>query len=125
MLKKLVLLTPLVVLAKPAVFGGFTYIIGEGIEGTGATVKLLSSQEENKAVISAGASYYPWAKDKYGLDVGLGYNFDKTTVTTGWDILKNEPSVSLGVNSGTKSSSSNFNPNTIQDATCDKDELGG
>ncbi len=68
--------------------GGFTYKIGGGLESAGATIKILSSGEENKAVISAGASYYPWAKKKYGLDIGAGYNFKKATIITGWDVLQ-------------------------------------
>ena len=85
--------------AKPAFMGGFTYKFGanNNLENLGTTIKVLSSGEDKKAVVSAGASYYPWAKDKqFGLDLGVGYNTKKVNIQAGWDFIANQPSVSLG-----------------------------
>ena len=121
MRKLLILITfSYIIYAKPAVMGGITYAIGGGVESIGTTVKFLSSSKEKKPTLSAGASFYPWAKDKkFGIDIGAGYNFKKATITTGWDILKNEPTVSLGINEQISSEDDDISSG-IQDATCKK-----
>jgi len=85
--------------AKPAFMGGLTYKFGadNSLENLGTTVKVLSSDEDKKAVVSAGASYYPWAKKKqFGIDVGVGYSIKNVNVQAGWDFIANQPAVSLG-----------------------------
>ncbi len=94
--------------AKPAFMGGFTYKFGasNSLENLGTTIKVLSSDEEKKAVVSAGASYYPWAKKKqFGLDLGVGYNAKNVNIQAGWDFIANQPAVSLGYTAAVESSS--------------------
>ncbi len=122
---KLVILSTLfatVLSANPAVMGGITYNFGgssSGAEGAGATIKVLSSGEDKKAVVAAGLSYFPWAQQdkKLGLDISAGYNIKNTAVMGGWDFLKNQPTVSLGYNKEI-SSSDNGKYAGIQDAVC-------
>ncbi len=91
--------------AKPAFMGGFTYKFGtnNSLENLGTTIKVLSSGEDKKAVVSIGASYYPWSKNnQFGLDAAVGYNLKKVNLGAGWDFINNEPSVSLGYASSIK-----------------------
>ena len=109
--------------ANPAVMGGITYNFGgssSGVEGAGATIKVLSSGEDKKAVIAAGVSYFPWAQQdkKLGLDISAGYNIKHSAVMGGWDFLKNQPTVSLGYNKEI-SNDSNDKYAGIQDAVCE------
>ena len=108
--------------ANPAVMGGITYNFGgnsSGAEGAGATIKVLSSGEDKKAVIAAGLSYFPWAKQdkKLGLDISAGYNIKNSAVMGGWDFLKNQPTISLGYNKEI-SSNSDGKYAGVQDAVC-------
>jgi len=85
------------VVADPAIMGGFTFKFGgsNSMENAGATVKVVSSDEDKKPVVAAGVSYFPWAKKgkKYGLDVGAGYNVKNATIMGGWDFIQNQPSL--------------------------------
>ena len=87
--------------ANPTFMGGITFKFGSDLSGVGATIKVISNEKKKKAVIAAGATYYPWEKDKnkqLGLDVSAGYNVNEhTTIMGGWDFLQNQPSVSLGI----------------------------
>lgn len=107
--------------ANPAVMGGITYNFGgssSGAEGAGATIKVLSSGEDKKAVVAAGLSYFPWAKQdkKLGLDVSAGYNIKNSAIMGGWDFLKNQPTVSLGYSKEISSGDDKYAG--IQDAVC-------
>jgi len=109
--------------ATPAVMGGISYKFGDSknkLSGAGATVKVLSTATEKKAVVGAGVSYYPWAEDnkKFGLDVSAGYNFKNGAVMGGWDFLQNQPSVSLGYNKDLKDDDETEFGEGIQDARC-------
>ncbi len=87
--------------ANPTFLGGITFKLGSDLSGVGATIKVISNEKEKKPVIAAGATYYPWGKDKnkqLGIDLSAGYNINNhTTVMGGWDFLQNQPSVSLGI----------------------------
>ena len=109
--------------ASPAVVGGITYHFGNGSDiakNAGATIKILSSGKDNKAVIGAGVTYYPWAEDKkFGIDVSAGYNKKHTSVMAGWDFLQNQPTVSLGYSKEITTSGDKFAAGP-QDAVCKK-----
>ena len=110
-------------MASPAFMGGITFKFGGNysMENAGATIKVISSDEDKKPVLTAGVSYYPWAKDKskYGLDVGAGYNVKNITISGGWDFVQNEPSVSLGVSSSLSSGNEEFKEDpTKQTSSC-------
>ena len=63
---------------------------------TGVTFKILSSDKRHKPVLAAGVSFLP---QRLGLDVGVGYNFTRTTVTFGRDLLNQRYQVAWGVTS--------------------------
>ncbi len=111
-----------ILFANPAVMGGITYNFGsssDALANLGASLKILSTAEENKPVVGAGVSFYPLAKgDKqFGLDISAGYNFKKGAIMGGWDFLKEQPSLSLGYNKEISTEDSNV-ADTIQDARC-------
>jgi len=108
----LLALSSFTLFAKPAFMGGITYKFGtsNNLENLGTTVKVLTSSEDKKVTLGAGASYYPWAKDKqFGLDVGVGYNTKNVNLQAGWDFIANQPAVSLGY-AGTIDTSSDSGP---------------
>jgi hypothetical protein len=86
---------PISVWADPAAFVGVSYSWGGNL---GISVKVLSDDEEDNAVVAAGATYYPMAAvgNKFGLDVGAGYAFDSSAIIGGWDFLQNKPLLSFG-----------------------------
>lgn len=61
---------------------------------TGVTFKILSSDKRNKPVLAAGVSFFP---QRVGLDLGVGYNFKRTTVTFGRDLLNSRYQMAWGV----------------------------
>jgi len=83
------------VIADPAAFVGFTYDLG-GNKGFGLTAKVVSSDEENKNVGAVGFNYYLDAPEAFGVDVGVGRNFDNSGLILGYDVLNKVPTVSGG-----------------------------
>lgn len=99
MKKKLLLASMLVAAcgplhADPGVMLGLSYTFG----GTfGVTAKLLSSDKRDQAVVAAGATWYPMAAtQKWGVDLGVGYNFNDVGVTVGWDFLQRRAQGAIG-----------------------------
>lgn len=85
----------------PTVMVGITLEFGEHINAAdiGFTGKVISSNAENKFVVGAGLSYFPWTKDAsgpLGIDVSAGYNFTDMTATGGFDVLRFKPQMSIG-----------------------------
>ncbi len=80
--------------ADPGVMIGLSYNFG----GTfGITAKVLSSDRRDRAVAAAGVSYFPLASgQKFGVDVGAGYNFTNSNATVGWDFLNRQVQGSVG-----------------------------
>ncbi|MCF6354215.1 MAG: hypothetical protein L3J26_03790 [Candidatus Polarisedimenticolaceae bacterium] len=87
-------LLPLTAQADPAAFVGVSYSFGGG--GVGITVKVLSDDEEDQAIAALGATYYPIATNKFGIDLSAGYAFDGAAVLVGWDFLQKGVQVSAG-----------------------------
>jgi len=83
------------VIAEPAAFIGFTYDLGAN-KGFGLTAKIVSSDEENKNVGAVGFNHYLDAPEAFGIDVGIGRNFDNSGLILGYDILNKVPTVSGG-----------------------------
>ena len=79
--------------ADPAVMFGINYNFGGG--GPGLSVKVLSSDRQDRTVGSVGASYYPMM-NRVGLDVGFGRTFENGAATVGWDVINNAPQASIG-----------------------------
>ena len=66
---------------------------------TGVTIKVLSTNKQDKAVAALGVSYFPDdAANKLGLglDLGLGYNFRRSAAAVGWDFLHNQVQGAIG-----------------------------
>ena len=79
--------------ADPAVMFGINYNFGGG--GPGLSVKVLSSDREDRTVASVGASYYP-LMNRVGLDVGVGRTFENGAATVSWDVISSAPQASIG-----------------------------
>ena len=84
--------------SNPVAMVGIAFNFGGKIskESLGLTVKILSSDRQDRFVAAAGVTYFPWAPNKFGLDIGGGYNFDKVTALVGYDLLNKKPQASLG-----------------------------
>lgn len=67
-----------------------------GGSGPAITVKALSSDKKDEAVVAAGVSYYPLSQNKFGLDAGVGYNFDNAAAVISWDFLQGSAQLSGG-----------------------------
>lgn len=90
----LISLLPFTIQADPAAFVGISYSFGG--PGVGISVKVLSDDEEDQAVAALGATYYPMAVNKFGIDLSAGYAFDDAAVLVGWDFLQKSVQVSAG-----------------------------
>ena len=84
--------------SNPVAMVGIAFNFGGKIskESLGLTVKILSSDRQDRFVAAAGVTYFPWAPNKFGLDIGGGYNFDKVTALVGYDLLNKKPQASIG-----------------------------
>lgn len=84
--------------SNPVAMVGIAFNFGGKIskESLGLTVKILSSDRQDRVVAAAGVTYFPWAPNKIGLDIGGGYNFEKVTALVGYDLLNKKPQASIG-----------------------------
>ncbi|WP_319381503.1 hypothetical protein [Thiomicrorhabdus sp.] len=63
----------------------------------GLTAKVLSDDQKDSLVATAGATYYPNARQKIDVDVGAGYNFDSNIVLgVGWGLFTSSPQLTAG-----------------------------
>ncbi len=73
---------------------GFSYDFGGS---AGVTLKVLSTNKQDKALVAAGVSYFPSdTTNVWGVDVDAGYNFRHSAATLGWDFLHKKPQVAVG-----------------------------
>lgn len=79
-------------IADPGVFLGVTYNFGGSV---GVSLKVLSTNKEDRGALAAGVSYYP-ATSNFGVDAGAAYLFKNSAVTLGWDFLNSNPQVGVG-----------------------------
>ncbi|MCD6580796.1 MAG: hypothetical protein J7K90_03260 [Desulfuromusa sp.] len=78
-------------------FFGISYNFGTSVEDWGITAKIMSDDDANTAVVAAGVSYFPFAKEKkFGADLSGGYLFENGAVTLGFDFLQWTPQLGLG-----------------------------
>lgn len=81
-------------MAGPTLMVGISHNFGGA---TGITVKLLSTNKEDKAAVAAGLTYFPRAQERrWGADVGLGYTFRNGALAFGYDWLNSQWQLSLG-----------------------------
>ena len=78
--------------AGPGVMFGVNFSMNSGF---GVSVKVLTSDRENRTVGSLGTTYYP-ATNRVGVDLGVGRTFDSGAATVGWDIINKAPQASVG-----------------------------
>ena len=90
----LLLLGSTAVFADPGVFFGVTYNF-KGASGIGLSIKVLSTDRQDRGVLGLGVSYLPLLQ-KFGADVDAGYQFKNGAVTGGWDFINNSPQLGLG-----------------------------
>ncbi|MBN2646222.1 MAG: hypothetical protein JXR44_00375 [Thiotrichales bacterium] len=79
--------------AEPTYFIGVAYTFGGEF---GVTGKILTDDEQDSFSASVGATYYPYAYEKFGVDLGGTYAFDKIALGAGFDFVKNAPVISAG-----------------------------
>ena len=80
--------------ADPGVLVGVSYNFGGSV---GVTLKVLSSDQRDKAVAAAGVSYFPFTSGRqWGVDVGGGYNFRNGGATVGWDFANRRVQGAVG-----------------------------
>ena len=92
----LLLLFTAPVFADPGISIGVVYNFGSQSD-LGVSLKVLSTDEEDKGAIGAGVSYFPVSKSKkYGFDLSAGYVFENGAATVGWDFLNKNPQVGIG-----------------------------
>jgi len=97
--------------ADPGVFFGVVYAFGAG-GGPGVSLKVLSTNKEDHAVVGAGATFYPFAQaNRFGLDAEAGYLAKDFAATVGWDFLQNGVQIGAGyVNTKNDSNSTQAAP---------------
>jgi hypothetical protein len=81
--------------ADTGVFVGVVYDFGSNA-GPGLSVKLVSDDEDDKAVAAIGVSYFPRGARRIGVDVSAGYTFDNGLVTAGYDFVNGVPQIGIG-----------------------------
>lgn len=81
-------------IADPAVMLGVSYNFGGA---TGITLKLLSTNREDKAAVAVGVSFAPGREAKrWSWDTGLAYNFKSTSLVLSYDWVPGEAQLSFG-----------------------------
>jgi len=77
---------------------GIQYDFGRGgfDQGFGVTAKAMTSDRQDQFVGAAGATFFPFADSKFGIDADVGYTFDNGVVLGGYDFLNNSVDLSGG-----------------------------
>lgn len=82
-------------LAGPALMLGVSHNFGGS---TGITLKLLSTNREDKPALAVGASYAPGREAApWSWDTGLAYNFKSVSMVLSYDWVPQQVQLSLGV----------------------------
>ena len=127
-LASIMLCSSVSVMADTGVFVGVVYDFGSGTRassGLGLSAKVVSDDEEDKAVGAVGLSYFPQAANKLGVDVSIGYTFDNGLVTLGYDILNKQPQMGLGYMDTDDGSTSSPAPAPVDEGDGGGDGDGG
>lgn len=82
--------------ADPTVMLGLSWTFGGSQSGQlGVSARILSDDRRDEFVAAIGGTYYPGA-NAFGLDVGVGYNWDNHPFTLTYDVLNEGWSVAMG-----------------------------
>jgi len=83
--------------AGPTLMIGLSFDFGANPkENIGLTAKVISTDQRYRFIGAAGGTYFPFAKEQFGLDVSGGYLADHVAATAGYDFLRWTPQVSVG-----------------------------
>jgi len=85
---------------NPGIFAGITYVFG-GKQSLGFTLNVTSTRRDDRAVASAGVSYYP-STGSIGLPIGVGYQKSNAAVIGGYDVLLGAPVLQGGYTNTSK-----------------------
>ena len=103
-------------------FFGISYNFGTSAADWGVTAKIMSDDDANTAVVAAGVSYFPFAKEKkFGADLSGGYLFENGAVTLGFDFLQWKPQLAVGYIDTEDGNSTPATPATPADPTVPED----
>lgn len=82
--------------ADPTVMIGLSFTFGGSQSGQlGISGRILSDNERDAWVASLGATYYPGSQE-FGLDAGIGYNWENLPITLTYDFLNQGVQLGLG-----------------------------
>jgi hypothetical protein len=82
-------------IAEPVLMLGVSHNFGGA---TGITLKLLSTNRQEKAALAVGASYAPSREaSRWSWDTGLAYNFKSTSLVLSYDWVPGETQLSFGL----------------------------
>lgn len=82
-------------IAEPALMLGVSHNFGGA---TGITLKLLSTNRQEKAALAVGVSYAPGREaSRWSWDTGLAYNFKRTSLVLSYDWVPGEAQLSFGL----------------------------
>jgi hypothetical protein len=82
---------------SPTVMLGVAFNFGANPkENIGITGKVISTNEPHSFVIGAGGTYFPFAREQFGIDISGGYVTDNAAVTAGYDFMRWTPQISAG-----------------------------
>jgi hypothetical protein len=63
----------------------------------GITLKVLSTNKQDKPLVAGGVSYFPSdTVNVWGVDLDGGYNYRHSAGTLGWDFLHNKAQAAVG-----------------------------
>lgn len=82
---------------SPTIMIGLGFAFGASPkENIGITGKVISSDQPGNFIIGAGGTYYPFAREQFGVDISGGYLTDNAAVTAGYDFMRGTPQISAG-----------------------------
>ena len=83
-------------LADPTVMLGLSINFGGAQSNqVGITGKVLTDNKQDTVIGAAGVTYFP-GTGAWGVDAGLGYNFDDTTATLTYDFVNQGAQLAAG-----------------------------
>jgi len=112
--------------AEVGLFAGITYVFGQE-NGLGLTVKATTTRVEDRPFAAAGLNYYPLNNNKFGIDVGVGWQGIQSGGVIGYDLLNKNVTVSAGYSNTRKpqSSATSSNSSSGGDGGVGSSALGG
>lgn len=77
-------------------FAGLTYAFGAK-SGVGLTLQATSGRKEDRAIVAAGVSFYPFAaKPAIGVPIGVGYQGNNVAGIVSYDVVLRSAAISAG-----------------------------